>query len=1284
MNPGVFVMGGGAGGGGSGGAGGGGKGGDQSAGGSNGGKGAGGGGKGAPDYEKHPECGYASHPVDVVTGRAFTYPTVDVHLPGPLPLLFRRMYSTTMAARDTGLGFGWGHTIGWEVEVRRRSLVVWNEQGMPVEFPMIRPGDEVVGPFGWALRREAWGFVVDANDDVYRTFCERDEPGLRYRLSAIEDRNKNRITIIYQQGKIASIVDSAGRSLRVHTTPEGRIASIETKNAVAGGAWLTFATYRYDGHGNLVECRDTDGFSSHYEYDEEHLLTKDTDRAGLTFYFVYDRHRRCIESWGEYPGERDPSLAEGLPQVLADGRTRVKGISHCKMEYLDNGYSEVADSARVRRFFGNEHGLLDKRVEGQGVISCTYNAAGHLTSRTDELGGTTLYELDDRGQLTRLTDPKGRSTFIARGAYGLPVEIVDPAGGVTRIERDQRGNPELVVDPTGAITSYRHDERGLIKEIINSHGHSTRFDYDAHGNMTAAFESSGAITRFGYDALGRRTSVTDPLGAVVRFAYSGRGDHVATYDELGGVTRYAYDGEAKMTQVTWPSGRVRSFRWGGYNKLCEIVDEAGGVTRMLYDLDGLPVALVNPKGEKHHYEHDASGRLVAEVTFDGVRRRYRCDLAGRLVAVIGGTGETMEFVRDASGMVVERRYADGTTEALEYDECGDLVRAVGPDVEVQFQRDAAGRILRETQLVRGEALSVARGREGRAHVTMTSLGHAIAMTEGPNAFVRRYLLGEAHEVESRSDVYGREVERVLPGGGRLESVFDAMGRLAERRARGPFTTPAVEPGHPEWVGSREGGLSVRRVHHYSLDGHIGADWDLRHGQTQYEVDALGQLLCAVRERGREDRYAYDATGNIVRVGSTSSVFEQGNRLLEHGTTHYQYDDLGQLIEKSVAGDDGAKRACRYTWNPAGRLSSVTCPDGVVVQYHYDPLGRRLEKRVFEAPAPGARGALRSTTRFLWDGAAVIQEIKRSADELGNPVVDDRRYWVAGDGPVVLAHRDVRWDARGATAGEWVHYVNDPNGAPTHLVDARGAVVGELARSGLGRTLPAPGSEVRTAVRFAGQYEDEETGLHYNHFRYYDPDTGRYLSHDPISLRGGHNLYRYVRDPNTMTDPHGLVPCQCVMITNNGPPERLVGQDPNGNNLYAWRRNSGGSPQNVHPDVSNHIPPADQLPQGSTASPDQRGKCAEPAALTDYRNWLAKQPNPGNATMLNRIQQGVVAVVPMNKGGPTSGSYKAPCDFCGPTLSNMGLSNRVMTPQAAAQAMPNIAQVFTIQNVPVFR
>src|SRR5690606_17316354 len=136
------------------------------------------------------------------------------------------------------------------------------------------------------------------------------------------------------------------------------------------------------------------------------------------------------------------------------------------------------------------------------------------------------------------------------------------------------------------------------------------------------------------------------------------------------------------------------------------------------------------------------------------------------------------------------------------------------------------------------------------------------------------------------DVYGREIERVLPGGGRLESVFDAMGRLAERRVRHTSRAPTVGPGQPEWVGALHGGFSARRVYRYSLDGLMVMNWDLRHGKTQYELDAHGQLLSASRERGQDERYAYDAAGNIIRAGAVTSIIEQGNRLIEHGTTRY--------------------------------------------------------------------------------------------------------------------------------------------------------------------------------------------------------------------------------------------------------------------------------------------------------------------------------------------------------------------------------------------------------------
>ena len=60
-------------------------------------------------------------------------------------------------------------------------------------------------------------------------------------------------------------------------------------------------------------------------------------------------------------------------------------------------------------------------------------------------------------------------------------------------------------------------------------------------------------------------------------------------------------------------------------------------------------------------------------------------------------------------------------------------------------------------------------------------------------------------------------------------------------------------------------------------------------------------------------------------------------------------------------------------------------------------------------------------------------------------------------------------------------------------------------------------------RFQGQYEDAETGLYYNRFRYYDPSIGSYLSQDPIGLMGGMQLYSYVHDTNSWTDALGLMP-----------------------------------------------------------------------------------------------------------------------------------------------------------------
>ncbi|EMS8291118.1 RHS domain-containing protein [Salmonella enterica] len=107
------------------------------------------------------------------------------------------------------------------------------------------------------------------------------------------------------------------------------------------------------------------------------------------------------------------------------------------------------------------------------------------------------------------------------------------------------------------------------------------------------------------------------------------------------------------------------------------------------------------------------------------------------------------------------------------------------------------------------------------------------------------------------------------------------------------------------------------------------------------------------------------------------------------------------------------------------------------------------------------------------------------------------------------------------------YHNDVNGAPMRLTDRTGAVVWRQAESGAWSARYRQKGLVSNPLRFQGQYYDEESGLHYNRYRYYEPESGRYISADPLKLGAGLNLYQYVSNPLGWIDPLGLVGCASV-------------------------------------------------------------------------------------------------------------------------------------------------------------
>ncbi|HHH27136.1 MAG TPA: hypothetical protein ENK57_02135 [Polyangiaceae bacterium] len=539
------------------------------------------------------------------------------------------------------------------------------------------------------------------------------------------------------------------------------------------------------------------------------------------------------------------------------------------------------------------------------------------------------------------------------------------------------------------------------------------------------------------------------------------------------------------------------------------------------NFEGELLEVENEEGEVHHLDRDINGLLIAERTFDDRHLKYTNDLLGRTVLVQNGAGELTELQYDAASQLIARTLDDGSAETFTYNLRGELIKATNSTGEFEFERDAVGRIVREAQTVAGTThwVEVDYDAEGDRLGRRTSLGHTEAVQRDALGARTRTLLDGQHQLTHTNDALGREVARFLPGGGRIETGYDALGRVAARRAM-DNTVPLPAPGTmPDWQTPLTRGVTVDTRYRYSPDGELVESWDKDRGKTEYRYDPIGQLLAMVPDQGKAELFRFDPRGNIYEAdpGAPPRVYGKGNRLLRKGDTLYTWDDDGRLVEKRITypgeddGEGGPKpdEVWRYRWNAAGLLSQVTRPDGAKVRFVYDPFARRMGKGV----VPGKRSELTaSNTRFVWDGDVLAHEIRVSGRDSGDPVVEERTYLFEDESFEPAAHEE---------GGEWVHYVNDQVGTPRQLVRSTGES-GTLATRKAWGQLSSSGPGDHTPLRHPGQHADIETGLFYNRWRHYDPDSARFSSPDPLGATFSPNLYEYAPNPFLWIDPSGLI------------------------------------------------------------------------------------------------------------------------------------------------------------------
>ncbi len=181
-------------------------------------------------------------------------------------------------------------------------------------------------------------------------------------------------------------------------------------------------------------------------------------------------------------------------------------------------------------------------------------------------------------------------------------------------------------------------------------------------------------------------------------------------------------------------------------------------------------------------------------------------------------------------------------------------------------------------------------------------------------------------------------------------------------------------------------------------------------------------------------------------------------------------------------------------------------------------------------------------------------------------------------------------------GEVYHYHLDHLGTPQELSNSKGNIVWKARYTTYGNVAYKEVDEVENNIRFQGQYFDEESGLHYNRHRYYDPNIGQFTTQDPIGLLGGVNNYQYAPNPTGWVDPFGLS-CKEEPITDPSrilpAPESLTPEMP-GTPITSvilpagYRFNQAVSPEQNYPGkfgTTDHIPDVDYVRNELAVIPD---------------------------------------------------------------------------------------------------
>ncbi|AVS67954.1 sugar-binding protein [Paracidovorax avenae] len=931
------------------------------------------------------------------------------------------------------------------------------------------------------------------------------------------------------------------------------------------------ADYRfdYDLSHRTTQVTDAQGRTRRWCWNGDHEITAYTDALGATWTQEYNELRQClrhVDPLGHATTWVYDDAGNPIAQTDPLGRTQRWRWTPVPASLMQASIGPAGDAWSYRY---DDNGNLLEETDPLGHRTAYANDdRGLPIVITDAHGGRKRLQWDARGLPTAFTDCSGQTTRLSYDHRGHPLEETDALGQTTRTEHDALGRLLRITFPDGASHAWRYDAAGQCVQARDALGHTTHYSYNPRGQLLGRTRNVGGLAstiHLGYDAAHRLAALVNENRQTYQFAYDAADQqvgetridgsrHVLERDTAGqvvGVTEYpmppgAWDDVPGHAPVQPIHARLERDAAGQLvsKRIFTMKADASADARAHAPAMALQTRLAyryTPTGElagaeeyapdgrrlsRHAWHYDRLGQMLREhsdCTIGGhgtdtehasvVRHAY--DALGQRIATVLPDGRTVNYLHYGSGHLHQINLDGIVVSDFERDGLHREVLRTQGRLASRFAYDGAGR--RSATWVRPAVLRMgtARGAGGWSPGDadwMRRLRHPGL----EDTLLKRYghdANGElVHEEHSR---HGATVRR-----------YDEAGRivasLAERH-------PALQEAfHFDPAGNRIGALEAQAL------SSQGRGW-VRHNRVKvlqdkrYDYDGFGRLIRKRIGGHTELHFRYDAQhrmthASVIRAGQNGEPLRQVFR--------YHYDAIGRRIAKE---DDFG--ATLFTWEGMRLLQE--CRGGQSSTYLYEP-----ESYVPLARIDGA-GAIEEHPAARYAFGPDARAGKQASVPDTNPDWSSRFNAVAANAGGSVSGTSAPSSAPMEPTAQVYYFHVQPNGLPEEMSDTRGNLVWQAryltwgatvqehwqAFDATGRPADAPLAEtcdrpqqsfapMPQNLRMQGQYLDRETGLHYNTFRYYDPDLGAFTTPDPIGLAGGINLHQYAPNPIAWIDPWG--------------------------------------------------------------------------------------------------------------------------------------------------------------------